>query len=453
MNIIIIGCGKVGRELARQLSKDNNDVTVVDTNPEIVRNVSTLYDVMGVTGNGTSFEVLAAAGVSQADVVIAVTVSDEVNLLCCVMVRKQWGCTTIARVSNPIYSEESNYLSAELGVSMIVNPAYSGAREVASLFRFPSAIDILSFARNKADLVRFRVPVNSPLKGTALKNIPYKLANKFLICMVKRKDEIFIPDGNYVISVGDIISVVTRPDQMDSFFANLGLRTDHVRNAVIVGGSKMTYYLVHMLSDQNIKVTVIEKDAKKAAEMAEQLPEATVLCGDGTDFDFLRDEHLDRMDAMLASTSLDEENIILSLFARGMVRYKIVTKIDHLEKAEVIDKLDIDSVVSPKMLMAELILRLVRATANSQGSNVEKLYKMYGGRVEAVEFYIQEDSPVADIPLSKLKLKPSVLVAGIVRDGQLIIPIGSDVIKAGDSVIIVTTISGFRDVKDILKQK
>lgn len=451
MNIIIVGCGKVGRELAVQLSKDNNNVTVVDTNSALVRNVSTLYDVMGVTGNGTSYEVLAQAGVDHTDILIAVTRSDEVNLLCCVIARKASKCYTIARVSNPIYSREYSFLSKEMGVSMIFNPAYGAAREVASLFRFPSALDIFNFAKNKADMVRFRVPINSPLKGTALKNLPPKLADRFLICVAERDKKIIIPDGNYVISTGDVLSVVTYPDQMDSFFANLGLRTDHIKNVLIVGGSKITYYLVHLLAEQNMKVTIIEKNPARAEELAEMLPEATVLCGDGTDLTFLREEHLNRMDALLASTSNDEENIILSLFSRDMVRYKVVTKVDHLDDAAVIDRLDLDSIVSPKLIMSEAILKHVRATANSQGSNVEKLYKMIDGSVEALEFYIQEGSPVSDIRLSKLELKPSVLVAGIVRDGNLILPTGMDEIKTGDSVIIVTTHTGFTDIKDILK--
>ena len=451
MNIIIVGCGKVGRELAAQLSKDNNDVTVVDINPDLVRNVSTLYDVMGVTGNGTSFEVLAQAGVDHADVLIAVTRSDEVNLLCCVIARKATKCFTIARVSNPVYSREYKYLSKELGISMIYNPAYGAAREIASLFRFPSALDIFTFAKNKADLVRFRVPINSPLKGTALKNIPSMIADKLLICIAERDKKIIIPDGDYVISAGDILSVVTYPEQMDAVFANLGLRTDHIKNVLIVGGSKITYPLVHMLTDQNMKVTIIEKNPQRAEELAELLPETTVLCGDGTDLAFLREEHLTRMDALLASTSNDEENIILSLFSRDMVRYKIVTKVDHLDDAAVIDRLDLDSLVSPKLIMTEMILKHVRVMGNSQGSNVERLYKMADGSVEALEFYIQEGSPVANVRLSKLQLKPPVLVAGIVRDGNLILPTGMDEIKAGDSVIIVTSIQGFRDVKDILK--
>ena len=451
MNIIIVGCGKVGRELAAQLSKDDNDVTIVDINPDLVRNVSTLYDVMGVTGNGTSFEVLDQAGVDHADVLIAVTRSDEVNLLCCVIARKATKCFTIARVSNPVYSREYKYLSQELGISMIYNPAYGAAREIASLFRFPSALDIFTFAKNKADLVRFRVPVNSPLKDTALKNIPSQLADKLLICIAERDKKIIIPDGNYVISKGDILYVVTYPEQMDTVFANLGLRTDHIKNVLIVGGSKITYPLVHMLTDQNMKVTIIEKNPQRAEELAEILPQATVLCGDGTDLSFLREEHLTRMDALLASTSNDEENIILSLFSRDMVRYKIVTKVDHLDDAAVIDRLDLDSLISPKLIMTEMILKYVRAMGNSQGSNVERLYKMADGSVEALEFYIQEGSPVANVRLSKLQLKPSVLVAGIVRDGNLILPTGMDEIKAGDSVIIVTSIQGFRDVKDILK--
>ncbi len=450
MNIIIIGAGKVGRALTAQLSEENHNVTVVDTNPQIVQSTSTAYDVMGIVGNGASFEVLQQAGIMDAEMLIAVTVSDEVNLLCCVMARRAARCLTVARVSNPVYSRENTYLQKELGISMIVNPAFGAAREVSRLFRFPSALDIFAFAKNKADMVRFRVPGNSPLRGTALKNIPSHIVDKFLICIVERDNEIVIPDGNYVLSAGDIITVVTRPDQMDDFFKRLGLKTDHIKNALIVGGAKLAYYLVGMLTRQNIKVTLVEKNPKKAEELAEQLPDATVLCGDGCDVRFLKEEHLDRMDSMLASTSIDEENIILSLYARDMIRYKIVTKIDHLDDNELIEHLGLDSIISPKQTMVERILKYVRSTDNSRGSNVERLYKMVDGSVEAVEFHIREGAPVIGQTLSKLALKPSVLVAGIVRGGHLIIPTGMDEIKVDDSVIIVTTHLGFRDVKDIL---
>lgn len=453
MNIIIIGCGKVGRELAEQLSEENHNVTVVDTNAEVVRSVSTAFDVMGAVGNGASYEVLQSAGISNADIVIAVTRSDEVNLLCCVMARREAKCFTIARVSNPVYSRENVYLQKEMGISMIINPAYGAAREISRLFRFPSALDIISFAKNKADLVRFRVPGNSPLRGTALRNLPRQMAEKFLICMVERDEQVAIPDGNYVISAGDVITVVTRPDQMDTFFQSLGLKTDHIKNALIVGGSKMAFYLVRLLEEQNIKVTLIEKNKQRAEELAEQLPHATVVCGDGSNVSFLREEHLDHMDSMLASTSIDEENVILSLYAKNFVKYKVVTKIDHLDESELVKQLGLDSIISPKLTMVERILKYVRATDNSIGSNVEMLYRLYDGKIEALEFMIREGSPIAGIRLSKLELKPSVLVAGIVRMGKLIIPTGMDEIQTGDSVIIVTTHRGFRDVQDILADK
>ena len=344
-------------------------------------------------------------------------------------------------------------LQKEMGISMIINPAYGAAREISRLFRFPSALDIISFAKNKADLVRFRVPGNSPLKGTALRNIPRKMAEKFLICMVERDDEVSIPDGNYVISAGDVITVVTRPDQMDTFFKSLGLKTDHIKNALIVGGSKMAFYLVRLLEEQNIKVTMIEKDAKRAEELADQLPLTTVVCGDGSNLGFLHEEHLDNMDSMLASTSIDEENVILSLYAKNFVKYKVVTKIDHLDESEIVKQLGLDSIISPKLTMVERILKYVRAADNSRGSNVEMLYRLYDGKIEALEFMIREGSPIAGIRLSKLNLKSCVLVAGIVRMGKLIIPTGMDEIQPGDSVIIVTTHSGFRDVKDILVDK
>ncbi len=450
MQIIIVGCGKVGRALAAQLSGEDNNVTVVDTNGDVVKTVANYYDVMGVTGNGASYSVLAEADIEHTDVLIAVTHNDEVNLLCCVVARKAANCHTIARVRNPVYSEERAFLRKELGLSMIINPEYAAAQEIARLLRFPSAIEIDSFSKGRIEMLRFRVPAASMLDGLALRELPQKLPMDVLICAAERGEEVLIPDGNFVIRSGDLLSMIAIPGNAAAFFKKVGISTNQVKNTMIIGGGEITYYLSKLLLNMGIRVKIIEKRRERCEELSDLLPKATIICGDGSDRELLREEHLEQMDSLVAGTDMDEENIILSLYARDRVRAKVVTKLNHLDFNDVIHSLDLDSLIYPKNIAAEYILQYVRAIGNSMGSNVETLYKLMDGRVEALEFLVHKNSDLAGIRLRDMRLKRNLLIAGIGRKGRLIIPGGQDEFLPGDSVIVVTTDSGFQDIHDIL---
>ncbi len=450
MQIIIVGCGKVGRALAAQLSGEDNNVTVVDTNGDVVKTVANYYDVMGVAGNGASYSVLAEADIEHTDVLIAVTHNDEVNLLCCVVARKAANCHTIARVRNPVYSEERAFLRKELGLSMIINPEYAAAQEIARLLRFPSAIEIDSFSKGRIEMLRFRVPAASMLDGLALRELPQRLPMDVLICAAERGEEVLIPDGNFVIRSGDLLSMIAIPGNAAAFFKKVGISTNQVKNTMIIGGGEITYYLSKLLLNMGIRVKIIEKRRERCEELSDLLPKATIICGDGSDRELLREEHLEQMDSLVAGTDMDEENIILSLYARDRVRAKVVTKLNHLDFNDVIHSLDLDSLIYPKNIAAEYILQYVRAIGNSMGSNVETLYKLMDGRVEALEFLVHKNSDLAGIRLQDMRLKRNLLIAGIGRKGRLIIPGGQDEFLPGDSVIVVTTDSGFQDIHDIL---
>lgn len=450
MQIVIVGCGKVGRALAAQLSGEDNNVTVVDTNGDVVKTVANYYDVMGVAGNGASYSVLAEADIEHTDVLIAVTHNDEVNLLCCVVARKAANCHTIARVRNPVYSEERAFLRKELGLSMIINPEYAAAQEIARLLRFPSAIEIDSFSKGRIEMLRFRVPAASMLNGLALRELPQRLPMDVLICAAERGEEVLIPDGNFVIRSGDLLSMIAIPGNAAAFFKKVGISTNQVKNTMIIGGGEITYYLSKLLLNMGIRVKIIEKRRERCEELSDLLPKATIICGDGSDRELLREEHLEQMDSLVAGTDMDEENIILSLYARDRVRAKVVTKLNHLDFNDVIHSLDLDSLIYPKNIAAEYILQYVRAIGNSMGSNVETLYKLMDGRVEALEFLVHKNSDLAGIRLQDMRLKRNLLIAGIGRKGRLIIPGGQDEFLPGDSVIVVTTDSGFQDIHDIL---
>ncbi|MBR0085900.1 MAG: Trk system potassium transporter TrkA [Lachnospiraceae bacterium] len=452
MQIIIAGCGKVGRTLVAQLSKENNNITVIDTDPEVVEQVSMTYDVMGIVGNGTSYSILKEAGLETADMVIAVTESDEVNLLCCVIAKQKSNCHTIARVRNPIYSKERNFLRSELNLSMTINPELEAAREIAKLLRYPSAIDINSFAKDRIDLLRFKIPKDSILHGTALKDIPLKVEHNILVCMVDRNDEITIPNGNFVLQSGDTISIIAMPENAERFFTKIGIKTSRVKSAILIGGGGISYYLTEILLKMGVSVKIIERSKERCAELNDKFPGAIVDCGDGTNQELLNEEHLENLDALVACTGMDEVNALLSMYAMNKVKKKVVTKLNHIEYNDVIKSLNLDSIVNPKLLTASSILQYVRAMGNSIDSNVETLYRLMDGRVEALEFHIGQGSKVTGTTFADMRIKKGILVAGIMREGQFIIPGGSDEFKEGDSVIIITTNIGYHDINEIIEK-
>ncbi|MDE6016816.1 MAG: Trk system potassium transporter TrkA [Acetatifactor sp.] len=451
MQIIIVGCGKVGTALTRRLSTEDNNICIVDIDKSTVHQLAAECDVMGLVGNGASYSVLAEAGIEHADLLIAMTESDELNLLCCVIARKASKCQTIARVRNPMYNLEQQFLQKELGLSMIINPEQTAAREIANLLCFPSAIGIDTFSKGGVEMLRFRIPADSMLQDMSLKEVSAKMHCDFLICAVDRENEVRIPDGNFVLHAGDIISIVTSRQNAVAFCEKINMKTTGVKNTMIIGGGKISLYLAQQLQSLGIAVKIIERDAKRCEELTELLPEAVIIHGDGSDEALLQEERIDKMASFVALTNMDEENILLSLFAKKRVSRKVVTKIKRQQLDEVIHNLDLDSVIYPSLLTAQKILQYVRATKNSIGSNVQTLYRLYNDRVEALEFHISENSRITGIPLQNLQLKSELLICCITRNKQLIIPDGQTCILPGDSIIVVTTRLGLQDARDILK--
>ena len=453
MNIIIAGCGKVGRALAEQLSREKHDITVIDRKPEAIQQITNIADVRGVVGNGASFEIQMDAGIDTADLMIAVTDADEVNLLCCLIAKKAGGCQTIARVRNPVYHHEIHHIKDELGLSMVINPEWAAAMEMARLLRFPSAIDIDTFANGRIELLRFQLEEQNPLCNNKIKDLHMLSRCEVLICIVERGNEVLIPSGEVELKAGDMISVVASPVNASRFFKTIGIETNQVKNTMIIGGGKISFYLAKRLLEMGIQVKIIEKDRDACERLCEILPKAMIINGDGTDRELLAEEGLAKAEGFAALTNMDEENVMLALYAKSMSKAKKITKVNRNTFDTIIGSLNIGSLIYPKHITSETILQYVRAMQNSIGSNVETLYRLVDGNAEALEFIIKGKSEVTDIPLQELQLKPHILVCAINRKGKIIIPKGQDFIQEGDSVVIITTDCGaYKDIRDIMKK-
>ena len=392
MKIIIVGFGKVGSTLTEQLYSEGHDVVVVDLLEKKLETAVSDYDVMTVQGNGASYNVQLEAGVEEADLLIAVTASDELNLLCCLIARKAGQCHTIARVRNSMYNKEINFIKEQLGISMIINPELATAREIAKLLRFPSAIQIDTFARGRAELLKFKLRPEFGLDGLRVMDIMEKLNCDVLVCGIERKEEVTIPNGNFVLRDHDNVSIMATPQNASKFFSKIGVNTHRVKDTLIIGGGKITYYLAHQLLDMGIRVKVIENDKDRCLQLSNLLPKANILYGDGTDETLLLSEGLHNTQSVVSLTNFDEENLLISLFAMKHSNAKIIAKVNRITFNDIINELDIGSVVYPKYLTANYILKYVRATQNAQGSNVETLYKILDKRAEALEFCIRENS-------------------------------------------------------------
>ena len=452
MNIIIVGCGKVGSTIAKQLCNEGYDVTVIDNNPNKLRAVSDGMDAMAMVGDGTSYTTLKEAGIENADVLIAVTDSDEKNLLCCVIGKRTGNLAAIARVRNPVYSNEREFLQKGFGLAMLINPESAGAEEMGRIFRFPSAIDIETFAKGKIELLTVRISEKSLMVGQPLTYIHQKLRTDVLVAVVRRKGQVIIPSGDFVIEAGDLVSVIAEHEQAHEFFRKIGIETHRVRDVMIIGGGKMTYYMAKNLAASGIGVKIIEKDLKRSEVLSELLPDAEIICGDGTDEDLLLEEGIEKVDGVAAVTGMDEQNIMLTLFARSQSEnVKTVTKVGKLSFTKVIDSLDLGSVVNPKETTAQYIIQFVRSMRASMGSNVENLYKIANGEAEAIEFHVTEKTRAVSIPLVKLNTKKNILIGKIFRNGRAFTPTGHDSIEVGDSVILVVLSKDkIRDLDDIL---
>ena len=453
MKVIIIGCGKVGRTLAQQLSEEQHDIILIDTNGQKLQEFTEEIDAMYLIGNGASIGIQKDAGIETADMLIAVTNSDELNLLCCLIAKRVSKCHTVARVRNPVYSEEINFIKERLGISMSLNPEFATATEMARLLRFPSAIQIDTFAKGRVELLKFKIKPEFNMDGLAVSGLAERFKCDVLICGVERDGEVSIPGGNFILKDNDRVSIVASPKNSAAFFKKIGLATNQVKNALIVGGGTLGYYLAKQLLHMKIKVRIVERDLRRCDELSELLPGAVIINGDGTDKKLLLQSGLPSAEAFVPLTNIDEENIFLSLYAKEQSNAKLVTKVNRFAFDSIIDKLDLGSVIYPKYITADYILQYVRAMQNSIGSNVETLYQILDNKAEALEFSIREHGPVVGVPLMDLSLKKNLLVACINHNGRIIIPRGHDQIEIGDTVIIVTTQKGLQDVNDTLRKQ
>ena len=443
MNIIIVGCGKVGRSLVEQLSSENHDISIVDPKAYVVQSMVDMYDVFGIVGNGASYNVLTEVGVEEADLLIAVTNSDELNLLCCLIAKKAGKCATIARVSNPVYFDEINFIKEEMGISMIINPELAAASEMSRILRIPTAMEINSFAKGKVELLKFVLRTSSILNGMRIKEIGERMRGEVLVCAVERQNDVFIPSGDFVLQENDRISIVASPGSASSFFQKIGVQMNPVRNVMIVGGSKTAYYLSKKLLKMGISVKIIDKDFDRCEELSVLLPKAVIIHGNGSDQEVLLEEGLLETDAFVALTN----------FVKGQTPAKLITKVKRVSYNHIIDGLDLGSLIYPEYITAQYIVQYVRAKQNSIGSNIENLYKIVDGKAEALEFHIEEHAPVIGIPLQTLPLRDQILICSINRNGTVKIPTGQDMIRVGDTVIVVTTKTGLHDISDILKKE
>lgn len=452
MNIIIVGLGKVGQKLVERLNREaEHSITVIDLRRAVVEDTVNTYDVMGVVGGGAGIETLEEAGIHRADILIAVTGSDELNLLTCLVARKLSGCSTIARVRNPEYKKEVQLFQEDLGLAMVINPEYTAAREIARLLRFPSAIQIDTFAKGRVEILKFRIQPGSPLTDLKVVDIAQKLNCDILVCGVERGEEAFIPGGDFVLRQGDYISIVATIKDASHFIKKIGLKTDKVKNTLMVGGGRTALYLANLLLKAGIDVTIIEQNAARCDELCALLPKATIIHGDGTENRLLLEEGIQQAESFVALTNIDEENVMLSLYAKTQTQGKIITKINRITYDEVISNLGLDTIIYPKDITAEYILRFVRAKNNSIGSNIETMHDILDGKAEALEFNILKNAPIANQTIESLSLKPGILIACINRNGTIITPRGKDVILPGDTVIVVTTSKGFTDISDIME--
>ena len=451
LKIIIVGCGKVGANLVDQLSKEGHDITVIDKKAEKIQDITNIYDVLGLVGNGASYSTQMEAGIEETDLIIAVTDSDELNLLCCTVAKRVGKCAAIARVRTPDYSEETGYLREQLGLALIINPELEAAREVARILYLPTALEVNSFAHGQAELVKFKVPEGNLLNGLSLAYLGKNITNDILICAVERNGEVYMPNGDFVLHSGDVVSFVSERHIARDFLKQIGLATRQVKDTMIIGASKAAYYLAKELLNMGISVKIIEKEKENCESLSVKLPKAIIINGDGTDPDILKEEGIETVQSFIPLTGIDEENIMLTLYAKQVSKAKVVTKINRVNYKQVINNLDLGSLVYPKYITSEAIIAYVRAKKNSMGSNIETLYHMFDSRVEAIEFIVEENSKVSGVPIKDLKLKKDVLISFINHNGHIIIPTGNDEIEDGDTVMIVTKNTGFTGIDDIVR--
>jgi len=452
MNIIVVGCGKIGITILRSLVSEGHNVVAVDEDPQIIADITNVYDAMGVCGNGVDSETLLEAGAEKAQLVVAVTDSDEKNMLTCFLAKKMGAGHTIARIRNPEYNDRSlSFLRQHLTLDMTLNPELLAARELYNILKLPSAAKIETFSSRNFEMVELRLKGDSPMVGMSLWQLRKKYQANFLICCVRRGEDVIIPDGSFVLEAGDRIGITAAPTEVQKLLKMMGILQKQARNVMILGASKTAFYLAKMLLAGGNSVKIIDKDPTRCAEFCESLPKATVICGDGARQELLQEEGIASMDAFVALTGMDEENILISFFATSQNVPKVISKVNRPELAAMAEQLGLDCIISPRNFVSGVLVQYARALENSMGSGVETLYKVMDEKAEALEFFVRPDFRHVNVPLKNMALKPNVLLAGILRGRKAIIPSGDDVLQPGDRVVVLATGHRFGDLSDIMR--
>ncbi len=450
MKIIIAGMGKIGSAIAESLVTEGHDLVAIDTNPEILVRISEELDISSVAGSCTNSTVLEEAGVAESDLLIAVTANDEVNLLCGLLAKKMGVGSTICRVRAPEYASTIDTIKDDMGLSMVVNPEREAAAEISRIIENPFAQNVESFMNGRAKLMSFEIAQNSPMEGTTVAQLFSKIKAPVLVCAVERDQEAHIPFGSFSFEAGDVVTVICTEEGFGPFLSAMGLVSSKIKDVIVVGGGTTAYYLADMLLKRKTNVSIIEKDPARAQDIALKLPKADVINADGTDYNLLREEGIDTADALCCLTGIDEENVLTTLFAKtNCPGIKTITKINRSDIERTARPFDLGSVISLRSLTANQVLQYVRAMQNSIGSSVITLHRICQGKVEALEFRVSPGSRVTGIPLEKLPIRSDILIACINRGGRVFMPRGNDTIEEGDTVIIVTTVSGLSELDDI----
>lgn len=454
MRILVVGDGKVGHTIAQHLAQEGHDVVIVDRNEEVLRRSEDTLDVMCVRGNGANAATLMEAGVDRADIIIATTEGDETNMLCCLIAKRLGAKFAIARIRDPEYNDSLSLLQREMGIDLAVNPERATALEISRLLRFPFTSNIEAFAKGRVEMVEFRAQESDAVVGIPLDQMSSKLRGipQVLYAVVERDGEVIIPNSQFTIQPGDRVHVAADMVSITEYFRYLGRNTLKVRNVMLLGGGRISYYLAKMIVPMGVHVSMTEINEKKAQTLSEALPDVNVIYGDGTDQELLSQEGLQQMDAFVALCDRDEENLMTGLYAVRQGVPKVVVKNNRVAYADIISSMGLDSVVSPKEITCATILRYVRQRKNATGTRVERLYQLVGGKAEALEFIARVNDSYIGIPLKDLHMRPGTLVAVIVRKGRVIVPFGNDHIEAGDSVVIIACEGGINDLNEVIRK-
>ncbi len=450
MKIIIVGSGKIGSYLSNVLAKENHDVVVIDKNEQILNKLNNTLDISVLCGNGLVVSTLQEAGVESSDLLIASMENDEDNIVCCLLAKNLGVKNTIMRIRNPEYKDGMQYIKNDLGLSMTINPELLTAKEIANALNFSSGIKATYFSKGKIEMIEFKVKENSSLIGISIKELSSKLKKKIIVVAVERKGNVHIPNGDFTFELGDKLIITSKPQNITTFFKYLGSTIFRTKDVMIVGGSKVSYYLATFLSEIGVNTKIIELDESKCKILAEKLPKTLVINGDGSDKNVLLEEGIEDVDAFVAATGIDEENIIFSLFANSMNVPKVITKVNHLTFENIIENVGIDTVITPHVVASNQILRYIRAIENSKGGSMESLVRLMDNKLEIMEFIIKDDFKSIGKQIKDINFKKDVIIVCINRNGTIIFPTGEDIIKANDNIIISTTKSSIKGLNDIL---